>query len=154
MAALSILTTTSATPPPAISAGGPWNFNVLVDFSKVANGVGPAGTDTIDFAWVPAGYRVTRVVTKVEKAAGGVCTVAIGDEDDSNCFIPTADANAAVGTRVETTPLYSGASPTIAPVEGSAGKSYPAAKKLRMLVNNANAVAQIRVGVTLEPLPL
>lgn len=154
MAALSILTTTSAVPPKAVETVGPFNFDVLVDFSKVSNGVGPAATDTIDFAWVPAGFRVDRVVTKVEKVAGGTCTVAIGDEDDSNCFIPTADANAAVGTRVENTPLYSGTTPNIAPVEGSAGKSYPAAKKLRMLVNNANAVAQIRVGVTLSKLPL
>lgn len=151
MAALTILKTTEV--PIEISAGnsfGPYNVVYRVNLATVSPS--PAATDTIDFGWVPAGYRVTRVVTRVVRPAGATCTVAIGDFDDSNSFIPSVDANAAIGTRVESVALYTALNATY--TEGGGGKSFPVAKQLRLLLNNTNAVAILDIGVTIEKLPL
>lgn len=82
-------------------APGGWQPGVFHLFNKVDFSVTNGGSgDTIECLPIPAGTLVTQVFHIVDTAEGGTSTATVGDGDDPNGWIASANNNATAGTVV------------------------------------------------------
>lgn len=73
------------------NTGKDFNFIRTVDFSVTANNA--VTSDVVQLFKIPAGTLVSEVIVVPTTKQGATCTITMGDGDDANGWLTTADLN-------------------------------------------------------------
>jgi len=99
-----------------------------LDFSATSR----SAADVLQLFDIPAGARVLTATIQVDTAEGGTATADLGDGDDPNGYIATANLNSAAYTGV-TTEAYAD------------GRTYTAADTIDLVLGHDMDAAKIKV---------